>query len=66
MPAAISAPAIGPNTGTHEYAQSFPPLFGIGSMACITRGPKSRAGLIAYPVGPPRDRPMPDPLLQQD
>src|SRR6187401_244620 len=24
------------------------------------RGPKSRAGLIAYPVGPPSERPMPN------
>src|SRR5260370_40301597 len=27
------------------------------------RGPRSRAGLIAYPVGPPRDRPMPQTKL---
>src|SRR5258708_34799313 len=27
------------------------------------RGPRSRAGLIAYPVGPPRERPMPQTRL---
>ena len=27
-------------------------------MACIIRGPRSRAGVMAYPVGPPRLRPM--------
>ena len=26
----------------------------------MIRGPRSRAGLIAYPVGPPSDRPMPE------
>src|SRR5260370_41638633 len=32
-------------------------------MACAMRGPRSRAGLIAYPVGPPRDKPMPQTRL---
>ena len=27
----------------------------------MIRGPRSRAGLIAYPVGPPSARPMPTP-----
>src|SRR5258706_2019365 len=29
----------------------------MGKTACATRGPKSRAGFIAYPVGPPRLKP---------
>src|SRR5207249_3477049 len=32
-------------------------------MACTMRGPRSRAGLIAYPVVAPRDRPMPQTRL---
>ncbi len=32
----------------------------IGSKACMMRGPKSLAGLIAYPVGPPKDKPSPN------
>src|SRR6266436_1124947 len=35
----------------------------MGRMACAMRGPRSRAGLIAYPVGPPRDIPMPQTRL---
>ena len=57
-PTAIIAPIIGPAIGTHEYAQSEVPLLAIGNTACANRGPKSRAGLIAYPVGPPNERPM--------
>src|ERR1700692_3978189 len=49
----------GPRIGTQEYAQSDPPLPAIGSSACAKRGPKSRAGLIAYPVVAPGDSPMP-------
>src|SRR4030081_1706111 len=30
----------------------------MGSTACAMRGPRSRAGLIAYPVGPPSESPM--------
>jgi hypothetical protein len=48
----------GPTIGTQEYAQSDPPLPAIGSSACAKRGPKSRAGLIAYPVVAPSDSPM--------
>src|SRR5260370_39595975 len=48
----------GPRIGTQEYAQSDPPLPAIGSSACAKRGPKSRAGLIAYPVVAPSDSPM--------
>src|SRR5699024_5713290 len=56
--APITAPMIGPTTGIQAYPQSEVPLPGMGSSACAIRGPRSRAGLIAYPVGPPRDRPM--------
>src|SRR5699024_8787377 len=49
---AMMAPTSGPKTGTHEYAQSEPPLFGIGSSEWTMRGPRSRAGLMAHPVGP--------------
>src|SRR5439155_18246366 len=56
--AAIRPPMIGPATGIHAYPQSEFPLPAIGRSACASRGPKSRAGLIAYPVGPPNDRPM--------
>ena len=52
------APMIGPTTGTQEYAQSEPPLPRMGRMAWAMRGPRSRAGLMAYPVGPPREVPM--------
>src|SRR5438105_4673929 len=30
----------------------------MGSTACAMHGPRSRAGLIAYPVGPPSERPI--------
>src|SRR5659263_393130 len=52
-------PTRGPKTGTHAYDQSLEPLPLIGSRACTMRGPRSRAGLMAYPVGPPRLAPMP-------
>src|SRR5216110_2128833 len=58
IPAASPAPMSGPIIGTSAYPQSELPLSLIGKTACATRGPKSRAGLIAYPVGPPRLRPM--------
>src|SRR5579863_4720491 len=51
-------PKMGPTIGIQAYAQSELPLPAIGKIACAKRGPKSRAGLIAYPVGPPRERPM--------
>ena len=43
----MTPPMIGPTTGIHEYAQSEVPLPGIGRMAWMMRGPRSRAGLIA-------------------
>src|SRR5260370_20729813 len=43
--------------GTSAYRQSEFPLSLIGRIAWATRGPKSRAGFSAYPVGPPRPRP---------
>src|SRR5205807_4200527 len=58
MTAARPAPMSGPKIGTRAYPQSEPPLSLIGRTACATRGPKSLAGLIAYPVGPPRLNPM--------
>src|SRR6478609_3608922 len=57
--APIAPPISGPTIGTQEYAQSEEPLPRIGRMAWATRGPRSRAGLIAYPVGPPSEAPMP-------
>src|SRR3954463_2077788 len=51
-------PIIGPTTGIHAYSQSDVPFPGIGRTACATRGAKSRAGLMAYPVGPPRLNPI--------
>jgi hypothetical protein len=48
--AAIIAPIIGPRTGTQAYFQSLSRLFGIGRRKCMIRGPRSRAGLMAYPV----------------
>src|SRR5204862_3820188 len=53
-----AAPMSGPMIGTGAYRQSEPPFAEIGRTACATRGLKSRAGLIAYPVGPPRLNPM--------
>ena len=54
----MSAPANGPTTETAAYAQSPSRLPGTGSTACASRGPRSHAGLIAYPVVPPGDRPI--------
>src|SRR5262245_10205363 len=51
-------PTRGPTIGTQAYFQSDGPLPEIGSSAWASRGPKSRAGLIAYPVGPPSDSPI--------
>src|SRR3954467_5361621 len=56
--AAKAAPSKGPMIGIGAYRQSEPPLALIGRTACATRGAKSRAGLMAYPVGPPRLNPI--------
>ena len=45
--AANKAPTIGPTTGIQLWLQSLVPLFFIGRMACMMRGPRSLAGLIA-------------------
>src|SRR5207244_12573033 len=45
--------------GVGEYTQSEPAFTVIGRIAWAMRCPRSRAGLIAYPVVLPRDRPMP-------
>ena len=58
MTAAIKAPINGPITGIHEQLQSFDALFFIGKIECIILGPKSLAGFMAYPVVPPKDRPI--------
>lgn len=49
----------GPNTGMGAYAQSLGPFPLIGSTKCMILGPKSLAGLIAQPVGPPIPNPIP-------
>src|SRR3954453_3598106 len=56
--AAKAAPTKGPMIGIGAYRQSELPLAGMGRTACATRGAKSRAGLMAYPVGPPRLNPI--------
>src|ERR1041385_2710602 len=56
--AAIEPPTIGPTIGIHAYAQSLVPLLLIGKIACMIRGPKSRAGFMAYPVVPPSESPI--------
>src|SRR5579864_5779333 len=56
---AAPPPSKGPIIGTSAYPQSDGPLPAIGRMAWAMRGPRSRAGLIAYPVGPPSDSPIP-------
>jgi len=57
--AASAAPSIGPRIGTQQYFQSLSRLNGKGRRECMIRGPRSRAGLMAYPVGPPKDKPRP-------
>lgn len=52
------APVNGASIGSHAYFQFETPLLGIGSKKCATRGPKSLAGLIAYPVVPPMESPI--------
>src|ERR1700680_1040715 len=47
-----------PTTGISAYSQSDEPFPGIGRRKWAMRGMRSRAGLIAYPVGPPSDRPI--------
>ena len=49
------AAKIGATTGTHEYPQSELPLCLSGSSAWRMRGPRSRAGFKAGPVGPPSE-----------
>ncbi len=49
---------MGATIGTQAYPQSELDLLFIGKMLCMIRGPKSRAGLMAYPVGPPKLNPM--------
>ena len=49
---------MGPTTGIQLYDQSPDPFLPIGRMECIMRGAKSRAGLIANPVGPPSPIPI--------
>src|ERR1039458_543963 len=56
--AASAAPSSGPIIGIGAYAQSELPFPATGHSACATRGPKSRAGLMAYPVVPPSDNPI--------
>src|SRR5690606_17203378 len=56
--AADSAPSSGPITGSHAYDPLKWDLLRNGRSAWTIRGPKSRAGLIAYPVVPPSDKPM--------
>src|SRR5690606_29083274 len=56
---ASTPPTRGPATGTQEQDQSPEPLPLMGSRAWAMRGARSRAGLMAYPVGPPRLAPMP-------
>src|SRR5216683_271054 len=58
-PAANAAPTSGPRIGTHAYRQPDSPFPAIGSNECASRGPRSRAGLIAYPVVPPSESPIP-------
>ena len=57
--AAATPPAAGPKTGIHAYHQALLPFPFMGNKACIILGPRSRAGLIAYPVGPPKLIPIP-------
>src|ERR1700722_8387179 len=57
MPASM-APSNGPTTGIAAYPQFDPAFLPSGNMACAILGPKSRAGLIAYPVVPPSDKPI--------
>lgn len=44
--------------GIHAYPQFELPFPAIGRRACANLGPKSRAGLIAYPVVPPKLNPI--------
>lgn len=57
-PTASNAPIIGPHSVTIPYPQLELPLPLIGRTACAKRGPRSRAGFIAYPVSPPKDIPQ--------
>src|ERR1700722_8924475 len=57
MPASI-ARTDRQTAGIAAYPQFDPAFLPSGSMACAILGPKSRAGLIAYPVVPPSDKPI--------
>ena len=51
-------PIKGPAIGIQAYFQLLCPFCFIGRRAWAIRGPKSRAGLMAYPVVPPNESPM--------
>ena len=53
--AARRPPRIGPITGIQAYDQPLSRLPVMGRRAWAMRGPRSRAGLIAYPVVPPKE-----------
>ena len=59
-PPASSAPMIGPTTGIGnvENASSMGLNYFFVFAIIVSIGPKSLAGLIAYPVNPPSDIPM--------
>ena len=57
-PNPINPPIIGPTRATIAYFQSEGPLFLIGKIKCMNLGPMSLAGLIQYPVGPPKLKPI--------
>ena len=48
----------GPTNVTIPYPQLELPFPLIGRTECARRGPRSRAGFIAYPVNPPKDIPQ--------
>src|SRR5262249_49637349 len=56
--APATPPNTGPTTGIHAYPQSDGPSPGMGRRAWASRGARSRAGLIAYPVVAPRLKPI--------
>src|SRR5690554_624812 len=49
---------MGAKTGIHAYFQSLSSLLLKGINVCTILGPRSRAGLIAYPVVPPKLSPI--------
>src|ERR1035438_10312797 len=55
----MTPPIIGPTIGTQKtMLPSVRPLFLNPATTANSRGPKSRAGLMAYPCIPPNDIPM--------